>query len=167
MMSDQSSARGHGVVMQPDEGPTFWQPLPANGHTEPKLVPANTHFDGVSMGYQTIAPRSMVREHSHGEQIEMLVGIRGHGRVVLDGVGHDMVPGTACFAGYDVKHQIINESDDEDLVIMWIITPAGLEQFFETIGRARTRGDAAPEPFERPTDVVAVEREMGMNDTTA
>ena len=48
----------------------------------------------------------------------MLVGIRGHGRVVLDGVGHDMVPGTACFAGYDVKHQIINESDDEDLVIM-------------------------------------------------
>ena len=78
-----------------------------------------------------------------------------------------MVPGTACFAGYDVKHQIINESDDEDLVIMWIITPAGLEQFFETIGRARTRGDAAPEPFERPTDVVAVEREMGMNDTTA
>ena len=166
-MTDQSNARGHGVVMQPDEGPTFWQPVPANGHVESKLFPANTHFDGLSMGYQTIAPGSRVREHSHGEQIEMLVGIRGKGRVNLDGVGHDMVPGTVCFAGYDVKHEIINESDDEDLVMMWIISPAGLENFFESIGRSRTRGDDAPEPFSRPESVVAIERDMGMNDTTA
>ena len=166
-MTDQSNARGHGVVMQPDEGPTFWQPVPANGHVESKLFPANTHFDGLSMGYQTIAPRSRVREHSHGEQIEMLVGIRGKGRVNLDGVGHDMVPGTVCFAGYDVKHEIINESDDEDLVMMWVISPAGLENFFESIGRSRTRGDDAPEPFARPESVVTIERDMGMNDTTA
>ncbi len=166
-MSDQSSARGHGVVMQPDDGPSFWQPLPANGHAEPKLFPANTKFDGLSMGYQTIAPASRVREHSHAEQIELVVCIRGAGRVVVDGVGHDMVPGTACFAGYDVKHEIINQSDDQDLVIMWVISPAGLERFFETIGRTRTRGEAAPEPFARPADVVAVERGMGMNDTTA
>ncbi len=65
-MSDQSNARGHGVVMQPDDGPTFWQPVPANGHAEPKLFPANTQVDGLSMGYQTIAPRSRVRVHSHG-----------------------------------------------------------------------------------------------------
>ena len=166
-MTDQSNARGHGVVMQPDEGPTFWQPVPANGHVESKLFPANTHFDGLSMGYQTIAPRSRVREHSHGEQIEMLVGIRGKGRVNLDGVGHDMVPGTVCFAGYDVKHEIINESDSEDLVMMWVISPAGLENFFESIGRTRTRGDAAPAPFARPESVVTIERDMGMNDTTA
>ena len=62
-MIDQSNARGHGVVMQPDEGPTFWQPVPANGHVESKLFQANTHFDGLSMGYQTIAPGSRVREH--------------------------------------------------------------------------------------------------------
>ncbi len=166
-MSDQSKARGHGVVMQPDDGPTFWQPVPANGHAEPKLFPANTHFDELSMGYQTIAPRSRVREHSHGEQIELLVCFRGQGRIVLDGTSHDVVPGTVCFAGYDVKHEIINESEDEDLVMMWVITPAGLEQFFETIGRARTRGDAAPEPVARPDSVVAIERDMGMNDTTA
>ncbi len=166
-MSDQSNARGHGVVMQPDDGPSFWQPVPANGHAEPKLFPANTNFDGLSMGYQTIAPRSRVREHSHGEQIELLVCFRGQGRIVLDGTSHDVVPGTVCFAGYDVKHEIINESDDEDLVMMWVIAPAGLEQFFETIGRARTRGDAAPEPFARPDSVVAIERDMGMNDTTA
>ena len=166
-MSDQSKARGHGVVMQPDDGPTFWQPVPANGHAEPKLYPGNTNFDHVSLGYQTIAPKSHVREHSHSEQIEMLICFRGQGRFLLVGVSHDVVAGTSCFAGYDVKHEIINESEDEDLVMMWVITPAGLEDFFETIGRTRARGDAAPEPFARPETVVAIERGMGMNDTTA
>ncbi len=166
-MSDRLDPTGHGVVMQPDDGPTFWQPVPANGHVEPKLYPSNTRFAGLSMGYQTIAPDSQVRKHSHGEQIELLVCFRGSGRVVLDGTSHDFVPGTTCFAGYDVKHEIINDSHDEDLVLMWVIAPAGLEDFFSTIGRKRTRGDPAPEPFARPDDVVAVERDMGMNDTTA
>jgi quercetin dioxygenase-like cupin family protein len=166
-MSDQSKIRGHGVVMQPDDGPTFWQPVPANGHVEPKLYPSNTHFDGLSMGYQTIAPASQVRKHSHEAQIELLVCFGGRGRVVLDGESHDFVPGTVCFAGYDLTHEIINESPSEDLVLMWVIAPAGLEDFFATIGRPRTRGEAAPEPFARPESVVAIEREMGMNDTTA
>ncbi len=166
-MSEQLDSTGHGVVMQPDDGPTFWQPVPANGHVEPKLYPSNTRFAGLSMGYQTIAPDSQVRKHSHGEQIELLVCFRGSGRVVLDGTSHDFVPGTTCFAGYDVKHEIINDSHDEDLVLMWVSAPAGLEDFFSTIGRKRTRGDPAPEPFARPDDVVAVERDMGMNDTTA
>ena len=83
---------------------------------------------------------------------------------MVDGVAHPLVPGTACFLGYDVKHELINETD-EDLVMMWVIAPAGLEDFFATIGRPRAEGDPAPEPFARPTDVVAIERSMGMNDT--
>jgi hypothetical protein len=46
-----------------------------------------------------------------------------------------------------------------------VITPPGLEHFFEAIGRRRTPGEPAPAPFARPADVVAVERAMGMNDT--
>ena len=61
----------------------------------------------------------------------------------------------------------MNESDDEDLVMIWLISPAGLEDFFPAIGRERTPGEPAPAPFERPADVVAVERAVGMNDTTA
>ena len=45
-MSDQSNARGHGVVMQPDDGPSFWQPVPANGHAEPKLFPGPNDVEG-------------------------------------------------------------------------------------------------------------------------
>ena len=163
-MSRAETIRGHAVVTQPGEGPSYWQPVPANGHADPKLVPANTRCDALSMGYQTIAAGGRVREHSHGTQVELQICFRGRGRVVVDGQSHPLVPGTACFLGYDVKHEIINEGP-EDLVMMWIVSPPGLEDFFAAIGRARHAGQPAPAPFARPEDVIGIERAMGMNDT--
>lgn len=160
------TSRGHAVVVQPGEGPSYWQPVPANGHADPALYPAVTRFPGLSMGYQTIAPGGRVREHSHGDQVELQICFRGGGRVMVDGVAHPLVPGTACFLGHDVKHELINEGPD-DLVMLWVITPHGLEDFFKAIGRPRVAGEPAPARFARPTDVVAVERAMGMNDTRA
>jgi len=60
-------------------------------------------------------------------------------------------------AGYDVKHEIVNDGPEE-LVMLWVITPPGLENFFEAIGRPRQPGEPAPAPFARPADVVAGER---------
>ena len=165
-MSTLDSARRRAVVVQPDEGPSYWQPVPANGHADPKLTPDKTEFPAVSMGYQTIAPGGRVREHSHGDQIELQICFRGRGHVLVDGTRHELVPGTACFLGYDVKHEIVNDSP-EDLVMMWVITPHGLEEFFKSIGRPRIAGEPAPAPFARPSDVVAIERALGMNDTRA
>lgn len=164
-MGDTATSRGRAIVKQPGEGNSFWQPVPASGHADPKLVPLDTGFDGMSMGFQTIAPNGRVREHSHSDQIELQICFRGAGRVMVDDVSHDLTPGTSCFLGYDVRHEIINESDDEELVMMWVITPAGLEDFFGAIGRPRSEGEATPEPFARPENVVEVERGMGMNDT--
>src|SRR2546423_4231945 len=115
-----STVKGRAVVVQPGEGPSYWQPVPANGHADPRLTPALTGFGMLSMGYQTIAPGARVRQHSHGDQIELQICFRGRGRVVVDGVSHPLVPGTACFLGYDVKHEIINEEPD-DLVMLWVI----------------------------------------------
>ena len=158
--------RGRSVIVQPGEGPSFWQPTPANGHADPVLTPANTGFEGMSLGYQTIAPGGHVREHSHTTQVEMLICFRGRGHLVVDGVRHQLVPGTAGFFGYDVKQEIWNDGA-EDLVMVWIIAPPGLENFFATIGRWRRPGEPAPAPFERRHDVVDIERAMGMNDTRA
>ena len=163
-MSTAETSRGHAVVMQPEEGPSYWQPVPANGHADPKLFPANTRFETLAMGYQTIAVGSRVREHSHGDQVELQICFRGRGRVTVDGQSHPLVPGTACFLGYDVKHEIINDGPEE-LVMLWVITPPGLENFFAAIGRPREAGAPAPAPFARPADVVAIERALGMNDT--
>ena len=163
-MSHADAIKGHAVVMQPGDGPSYWQPVPANGHADPRLFPANTRFEGLSMGFQTVAPGSRIREHSHDQQIEMQVCFRGKGHVVVDGARHELVPGTCCFLGHDVKHEIWNESSNE-LVMLWMVSPPGLEHFFAAIGRPRAAGEPAPPPFERPTDVVAIERQMGMNDT--
>ena len=165
-MNPIEDARGRAVVVQPEEGRSWWQPMPANGHADPKLVPADTGFGTLSMGYQTIAPGGRVRPHSHGAQVELQICFRGRGSVVADEESHPLVPGTACFLGPDVRHEIVNESDD-DLVMMWLISPAGLEGFFGAVGRERTRGEPAPAPFERPPDVVVLERGLGMNDTAA
>ena len=163
-MVSSEEFRGHAVVMQPGDGPSFWQPKPANGYAEPKLTPQNTKFQNLSMGYQTIAVGGHVREHSHPDQIELQVCFRGTGHINLDGKRHDLIPGSTCFLGCDVKHEIYNDGSEE-LVMMWVITPAGLEEFFETIGRPRHIGDKAPPPFERPEEVLAIERSMGVNDT--
>ena len=48
-----SAIKGHAVVVQPDEGPSYWQPVPANGHADPELYPDRTRFPALSMGYQT------------------------------------------------------------------------------------------------------------------
>jgi quercetin dioxygenase-like cupin family protein len=165
-MSAHESVRGHAVVLQPDEGPSYWQPVPANGHADPRLTPAVTRFPGLSMGFQTVAPGGRIREHAHAAQVELQICFRGRGRVVVDGRSHPLVPGTACFLGYDVRHEIVNEGP-EDLVMIWVVAPAGLEDFFAAIGRPRRPGEPAPEPFARPADVVAIERAMGMNDTRA
>ena len=160
------AADRHAVVMQPGSGLSYWQPVPANGHADPMLFPENTKFEGLSMGFQTVGARSRIREHSHSDQIEIQICFRGEGRVLVDGVSHKLVPGTSCFLGYNVRHEIINESDDE-LVMLYVISPAGLEHFFEAIGRKRRPGDATPPPFARPDDVLAIERAMGMRDTKA
>ncbi len=166
MGNSADAVRGHAVIVQPGQGPSYWQPVPANGHADPALYPAVTHHPGLAMGYQTIAPGGRVREHSHGDQVELQICFRGRGRVVVDGASHPLDPGTACFLGHDVRHELINEGTD-DLVMLWVISPPGLEDFFRAIGRPRAAGEPAPAPFARPADVVAVERAMGMNDTRA
>jgi quercetin dioxygenase-like cupin family protein len=166
-MSDiEQSAVGRAVVVQPEDGKSFWQPVPANGHADPKLTPDITGFKGLSMGYQTVSPGGRVRLHSHDSQVELQICFRGTGTVMVDGEAHKLQPGTACFLGYDTKHEIINDGEDE-LTMLWVIAPSGLEDFFAAIGRERRPGDPAPEPFARPADVVATERAMGMQDTKA
>jgi len=163
-MSESDALRGRAIVMQPDEGPSYWQPVPASGHSDPKLYPSTSGLKTLALGYQTVAPHGRIREHSHGDQVEIQVCFRGRGRALVNGESHPLVPGTVCMVGYDIKHEIVNDSDEE-LVMMWIITPPGLENFFASIGRPRTPGEPAPAPFARPDDVVAIERAMGMNDT--
>ncbi len=166
MSVEADLARGKALVLQPDDGMSYWQPVPANGFAHPKAIPAATGCNALSMGFQTVAPGGRIRAHAHDRQVELQICFRGRGTVVVDGARHSCVPGTVCFLGADVRHEIINDSSD-DLVMLWVIAPPGLEDFFAAIGRERQPGTAPPEPFPRPDDVAGIERDTGFTRVAA
>ncbi len=149
--------KGPAIVVQPDAGPSYWQPVPANGHAEVKIDGATLGDNRFSTGVQDIAPHSHIRAHSHEINEEILFFFEGQGRVEVDGESHDVKPGTTVFAGRRVEHKIINESD-APLKMMWVLMPGGLEDFFAAIGRPRTAGETSPAPFPRPDNVAEIER---------
>ena len=118
------------------------------------------------MGYQTISPHGRIRAHSHNAQVELQICFSGRGHVDVNGERHELVPGTACFLGPGVQHELFNDGE-QDLVQLWVIGPPGLEDFFQSIGRPRKPGEAAPAPFDRPSNVTDIERTMGFDGTKA
>lgn len=144
-----------GFVLQPEDGESYWQPVPANGYVINKLHPDN--WDGpFSLGMQVVAPHSYIRRHIHDRNREVIFCWSGQGRAVVDGAEQAMQVGTVIGLPAGVEHMFINESDEE-LKLLWILAPHGLEEFFRLIGRPRQAGEPAPEPFPRPENVLEIE----------
>lgn len=144
-----------GLVLGPEAGPSFWQPVPANGHAVVKLSP-ESWSGSFSMGVQVVAPHSFIRSHTHDRHDEAIFVWRGHGRAVVGGCEHPIEPGSTIGLPRDVEHGFINDSG-EDLTLIWVMAPHGLAEFFAAIGRPRRPGEPAPAPFPRPADVAAIE----------
>ena len=144
-MTDDGIDRSKGIVMGPEEGASFWQPVPANGYVINKLVPAN--WDGpFSMGFQIVAPHSYIRRHVHDRNREVIVVLEGRGTAVLSGAEQTIEPGSVVALPTDVEHMFKNDGD-VPLKLLWVFAPHGLETFFEAIGRPRAAGEPEPEPF--------------------
>jgi mannose-6-phosphate isomerase-like protein (cupin superfamily) len=159
-MADDGAERTRGdlLVVQPGEGASYWQPVPANGHIDVLLSPDRVHMPSpFGLGTQTVAPGCYVREHLHDNNEEVLVCLSGTGEAELETGTHPMVPGTTLFLGRKRRH-LFRNTGTEDLRVMWLILPNGLEDFFAAIGRKREPGEPAPEPFARPPDVLEIER---------
>ncbi len=151
------TSKGEAIVVQPDAGESYWQPVPANGHAEVKIAGRTFGDNRFATGVQVIAANSHIRAHSHDANEEILFFFEGEGRVEVDGTSHPVTPGTTVFAGHNVEHKIINESE-ADLKMMWVLMPGGLEDFFQAIGRPRAADEPAPENFPRPENVAEIER---------
>ncbi len=144
-------------VVQPEEGESFWQPVPANGYAAVQISRRNVASnDRFSSGVQVIAPGSFIREHCHDIHEERLFFFEGTGTALVDGVEHPLQPGTMVYLGPLAKHKIINDGE-VDLKMMWMLMPGGLEDFFEAIGRRRQAGEPAPANFPRPDNVAEIE----------
>ena len=149
---------GAAFVRQPDEGESFWQPVPANGYAEVRVSKRDSpKIQGFSSGIQVIAPGCHIREHQHGAEQELLFFFEGTGKILINGVEHPVRPGTTAYLGPWNKHKIVNDSQ-ADLKMLWVLMPGGLEDFFQAIGRPRTPGEPAPAPFPRPENIEEIER---------
>lgn len=144
-------------VLGPQEGESFWQPVPANGFVRnlfsDKSVASVNRF---AMGTQTVAPRSFIREHTHDRNEEIIFVVKGRGIARMDGVDHPLEEGSCVFIGHDRKHHFLNPHD-EPLTFLWLFMPGGLDAFFAQIGRPRRPGEPTPEPFPRPENVAEIE----------
>ncbi|MDB5416394.1 MAG: hypothetical protein JWR10_4729 [Rubritepida sp.] len=148
------------VIVPPEGGRSFWQPVPANGFVRCLLssaeIGAETAF---SMGTQNVDAGCFVREHQHPDNEEVIFILEGRGEALLDGVTtHPLETGTCLFIGKGRPHRF-QASDEAQLVFMWLMMPGGLDTFFARIGRERQAGDTKPEPFARPADVLQIEAE--------
>ncbi len=152
---------GQVLVLQPDEGRNFWQPVPANGHISVRIAPGFVQMQSpFSIGTQTVPPGGYVREHSHPVHDEALHFISGTGKAFVDGVEYPVKPGVTIFVGRKRRHMFVNDGEGE-LHWLWFIQPSGLEIFFEEIGREKTAGQPDPTPFARPENVLEIEGRTG------
>jgi quercetin dioxygenase-like cupin family protein len=152
------SDHGEVLVVQPGEGESYWQPVPANGHVTIKVAPRNVRMENkFGLGTQTVAPGCYIREHAHDRNEELIYCLSGRGRAVIDGVDHPIEAGTTIFLGRNRWHMFVNEGA-EDMAFLWLLLPNGLEDFFQAIGRTRRPGEPEPAPFPRPADVLEIER---------
>ena len=156
-MDDKTQRSGGFRIVGPDEGPSYWQPVPANGFVRNIVSQAATGSrSNFSIGTQTVAPGCMIREHTHDRNEEVIFVIEGEGFARMEGVDHPIRRGSAVYIGVNTRHHFINPGP-EPLTFVWYFMPGGLDGFFEQIGRPRQPGEPAPAPFPRPGNIAEIE----------
>lgn len=145
------------LVVPPGRGERHWQPQPANGWIEllttPRLPGAPAGF---SAGIQELPPLGKIREHAHPAQTEIFWIIEGQALARLDGVVRRITAGTFMVAPPHARHGFINDGGGP-YRMLWMLVPAGLEDFFVAIGKPRMPGAADPTPYPRPAETGAIE----------
>ena len=71
------------LVVGPDESPSYWQPVPANGYAEVRVSTNHANGSAFSSGIQCIAPGGHIREHWHDHNEELLFIYQGTGSAVV------------------------------------------------------------------------------------
>ena len=151
--------KGPGRVIAPEEGDGYWQPLPSVGYTIAKVTPDNSPYDDFATGIQVLEPGAHIRRHAHERSHEFLFCYRGTGYAELDGERYEVVPESLILLGRRVVHKVVNTGDTQ-MRLLWLMAPAGLEDWFAALGRPRTPGDPLPTPFPRPTNIEQIQAQQ-------
>ena len=139
-------------VWHEEDGDSWWQPEPANGHVTLKLTPDMFPSNLFSVGLQYIDPGCALRDHGHQCNDEILFVWEGEGTAYVNGETFKVKPGSMVYVGRFVKHGFVNDGPGQ-LKLMWVITPPGLEGVIRGMGQSRQAGEARPSSFDRPPNI--------------
>ena len=151
--------KGVHLVSGPEEGTSYWQPLPSTGYATVKLHPGNSPINFLSAGIQVLEPGTHVRNHAHQRNDELLFVYEGIGRGIVDGKTYPLSPGALIAVGRHVEHIVHNDGPGQ-MKIFWVFAPPGLEDWFAAIGKPRKPGEAMPAAFARPDNVAEVHQRL-------
>ncbi len=137
------------LCLHENDGASYWQPEPTGGYVTVKVSPHNSLSNLFAFGIQVVPPGGAIPEHAHERNEEMLYVRHGSGRAIVDGHSHEISKGATVVAGRQVLHTLINDGE-EDLEVLFFITPPGLEDFLAGMGTPRSPGDEVPTTVEYP-----------------
>jgi len=151
-----SHAKGIAIVLAPEDGESFWQPLPSRGYVINKINPYTSPYDDFSIGIQVLEPGAHIRRHGHERSHEILFCFRGAGSAEIDGKSYEVREETIMLIGRGLPHKITN-TGAEQMRLMWLISPPGLEDWFRALGRPRQAAETSPPVFERPANIKQIQ----------
>lgn len=144
--------RGDVFIMGPDDGDTYWQPKPSLGYVTVKTKPEYARKNNFGVALQKLEPGAHVVPHAHSRTAELLVCVKGKGKVYLEGAGEkEFRPGAIAMIGTRTFHNFHNTGSQEDgeLIVAGLASPTEISEALSEIGIPRIVGEPTPDHIER------------------
>jgi quercetin dioxygenase-like cupin family protein len=140
-----------GYALGPDHGEHF---ILRGGNIFIKVDPTRGSR-GLAMGTQQVLRGVGIPIHRHFWMDEIFHVVDGSGTFILDDVPYAIEKGGSVFIPKNTWHGF--ENPDQELLLLWIVTPAGLDGFFRELA---TR-PGAPPPTRTKEQVNEIARRYG------
>jgi quercetin dioxygenase-like cupin family protein len=92
------------------------------------MAGAATGSPNLALGTQQVPVGAGIPVHRHLQMDEAFYVLEGGGTFILNDVRHPLVKGGSIFIPKNAWHGFANP--DQELLLLWIMTPAGLDGFF-------------------------------------
>jgi quercetin dioxygenase-like cupin family protein len=123
---ERNGAARQGLALGPTEGEHLVH-FRDRGNIFIKLGAA-TGSPNLAVGTQQVMAGSGIPVHRHLKMDEAFLVLEGGGTVLLNDVRHAFEKGGALFIPRNTWHGF--ENPDQELLLLWMMTPAGLDGFF-------------------------------------